>query len=189
MTTVFLSGSRRIGRLNETVRRRVDNIIGQRLRVVVGDANGADKAFQQYLAAKGYQNVVVYCSGNRCRNNAGNWPTENVPVAPELKGRDFYIVKDKAMAREADYGFILWDGASVGAFENLVELVRQTKTVLLYLSPDKTFHRIHTMDQVIALLESRPREVISEISRKVRMDALDSPGTHSVPQLSLSFDE
>src|SRR5690554_1976912 len=120
MTTVFLSGSRRIGRLNETVRRRVDNIIGQRLRVVVGDANGADKAFQQYLAAKGYQNVVVYCSGNRCRNNAGNWPTENVPVAPELKGRYFYIVKDKAMAREADYGFILWDGASVGTFENLV---------------------------------------------------------------------
>lgn len=167
MTTVFLSGSRRLSRLNVAVRSRVDNMIRQNFFVVVGDANGADKAFQKYLAEQQYPHVTVYCSGGDCRNNVGQWPVKHVPVDSKVKGRAFYVAKDRTMAREADYGFILWDGESVGAFGNLIELIVQGKNALVYLSPEKTFYRVSMFDEVRALLETRPPEVIEKICSKL----------------------
>lgn len=32
--------------------------------MIVGDANGVDKAVKTYLDGKGYKNVTIYCSGN-----------------------------------------------------------------------------------------------------------------------------
>src|SRR3990170_3898864 len=61
MTKVFIGGSRRLSRLNKDVKRRLDNIIERGFTVVVGDANGADKAVQQYLASRRYQKVIVFC--------------------------------------------------------------------------------------------------------------------------------
>ena len=52
MTTVFIGGSRSITRLNDTIRSRADNIMRQRFAIVIGDANGADKVVQSYLAEK-----------------------------------------------------------------------------------------------------------------------------------------
>ena len=67
MTTVFIGGSRKITRLNDTIRSRADNIMRQHFTVIIGDANGADKAMQSYFTAKGYRDVIVYCMDNRCR--------------------------------------------------------------------------------------------------------------------------
>ena len=61
MTTVFIGGSRSITRLNDTIRYTADNIMRQRFAIVIGDANGADKAVQSYLAAKAYRNVKEEC--------------------------------------------------------------------------------------------------------------------------------
>lgn len=80
MKTVFLSGSRAISRLNPEIRGRLEKITEKAFRVVVGDANGADKALQGYLNERGYPDVTVYCSGSQCRNNMGAWRTENVEV-------------------------------------------------------------------------------------------------------------
>ena len=49
MKAVFIGGSRRISRLNAEVRSRLDRIVDQKLPVLVGDANGADRSVQQYL--------------------------------------------------------------------------------------------------------------------------------------------
>ena len=46
MTKVFIGGSRRVTRLNADVQRRIDKIIEQGFPILVGDANGADKAIQ-----------------------------------------------------------------------------------------------------------------------------------------------
>jgi predicted Rossmann fold nucleotide-binding protein DprA/Smf involved in DNA uptake len=73
MTTVFLGGSRHISRLNDEVRARIDNMIERGFPIVIGDANGADKALQSYLKARGYRNVQVYCSGSSFRF-AGEFP-------------------------------------------------------------------------------------------------------------------
>lgn len=152
MTTVFVSGSRTITNLNKEIINRLQNIITQRFIIIVGDANGADKALQKYFSEINYQNVIVFCSSGQCRNNIGNWKIKSVSIAPELKGRDFYTQKDKAMAAEADYGFVLWDGASSGSFNNIIELLKNNKKSLVYFLPKKEFYSISKLADVQMLL-------------------------------------
>jgi hypothetical protein len=139
MTTVFISGSREIRILTKLVRDRLQNIVNQQFSIVVGDANGADKAVQKYLAEINYTQVSVYYAGSLCRNNLGNWHVESIQVDAKLKGRDFYTQKDKAMAAQADYGFVLWDGKSIGSFNNINELLSRNKKVLVYFAPEQAF--------------------------------------------------
>ena len=44
MTRVFIGGSRQVTRLTADVQRRIDKIIEQGFSILVGDANGVDKA-------------------------------------------------------------------------------------------------------------------------------------------------
>ena len=154
MTTVFLSGSRKISRLNNLVRTRIQNMLDQDFHIVVGDANGADKALQSYLADQGYRNVVVFCAGQDCRNNVGGWKVNEVPVNPKLKGRAFYTQKDKEMASQADYGLVLWDGKSVGSITNVYELLKSGKKAVVYLSPEKRFMSINDLNDVDDLIKN-----------------------------------
>jgi adenine-specific DNA-methyltransferase len=90
--------------------------------ILIGDANGADKAVQEYLAASGYRNVTVYCM-EQCRNNAGAWPTRNVKPPGARKDFAYYAAKDLVMAEEARCGVMLWDAKSKGTLNNMVNLV------------------------------------------------------------------
>lgn len=47
---VFIGGSLNLSRLNDTIRARASNILQQKFTVLIGDANGADKAMQSYFA-------------------------------------------------------------------------------------------------------------------------------------------
>ncbi|MDD4780986.1 MAG: hypothetical protein PHT02_10380 [Tissierellia bacterium] len=40
-----------------------------------------------------------------------NWPIENVMVEDKVKSFYFYVQKDIAMARNANYGFMILNGA------------------------------------------------------------------------------
>jgi hypothetical protein len=53
-STVFGAGSRQISRLPAEVKTRLDTMIEKGFQILVGDANGADKAVQRYLADKSY---------------------------------------------------------------------------------------------------------------------------------------
>ncbi|GAB5377842.1 MAG: hypothetical protein AcusKO_43040 [Acuticoccus sp.] len=139
MTKVFLSGSRRLSRLNASVERRLENMIAQGFQIILGDANGIDKAMQNYFAKRKYQSVTIYCSGRLCRNNTGQWDVRHVDVPPGLKGREFYSHKDRRMATEADYGLIVWDGKSAGSLANARELVRNGKSAVIYRSQWRDF--------------------------------------------------
>jgi len=78
MKKVFIGGSRRISRLNAEVTRRIDQMIERELDILIGDANGADKAVQAYLSERQYPNVAVFCTGGQCRNNVAGWPETGV---------------------------------------------------------------------------------------------------------------
>lgn len=186
MTTVFLSGSRRISRLNEEIRRRLHDIIQQNFRIVVGDANGADKALQKYFADVSYPNVTVYCSGETCRNNLGSWESKKVLVDSHLKGREFYTQKDKKMADDADYGVMLWDGKSAGTLSNVVELLKRNKKALVYLSPEKTFYLVSSVKDVRELLRKCDRETASVINNKIKLNG-SLEELERARQVSLSF--
>jgi hypothetical protein len=152
LTKVFIGGSRHLSRLSPDVKRRLDRIIAQRFEVVVGDANGADKAVQSYLASHGYRSVVVFCMTGACRNNVGDWPTRDVSAPRNARGFAYYAVKDGAMAQEATHGFMLWDGDSKGTLNNILSLVRQDKPVVVYFGPAKAFVKVRSRNDVMQLL-------------------------------------
>jgi hypothetical protein len=151
MSTVFIGGSRRIGRLNEVIRARLDNIVERGLQVVIGDANGSDRAVQAYLAQRGHRDVVVYCMGESCRNNLGRWNVQALEASGE-RGFDYYALKDAQMARNADCGFMIWDGKSKGTLLNVQRLLRAGKPVVIYFAPDRECMTVRTLDDLRALL-------------------------------------
>ena len=151
-THVFVAGSRKISRLPVAVKQRIDTIIDKGFQVLVGDANGADKAVQQYLADKAYQNVVVHCMEDGCRNNVGQWPSRHVPAARGARGFDYYSVKDLAMAEIAEFGLMLWDGKSKGTINNVVNLLCRSRPVIVYVVPTKSFETVRSMKDLLEIL-------------------------------------
>lgn len=96
------------------MKHRIDTIIEKGFTILIGDANGADRAVQRFVAEKGYRNVIVHCMAGNCRNNVGGWPTREI-VAPEgARGFAYYSTKDQAMVDDASHGLMLWDGKSKG---------------------------------------------------------------------------
>lgn len=169
MTTVFLSGSRKIGRIGEDVRGRLENMVQNRLTIVAGDANGADKAMQSYLHELEYPDVTIYFVGAVPRNNVGRWATRNVAVDGKLTGREFYAQKDREMAKVADFGFVLWDGKSPGSVQNMLWLLGQNKTAVVYLAPEKRFYNFRTEDELLDVLANCDDETLDDIGRKIAL--------------------
>ena len=165
MNSVFVGGSRRITQLSPAVAGRLDNIIVRGLNVLIGDANGADKAVQKYLASKRYGSVVVFCMGANCRNNVGNWATRNVSSNTAKRGFEYYATKDLRMAEEASYGFMLWDGKSKGTLNNVINLLKQGKKVLVYYSPGREFLTVAHVAELADLLRKCDEGVLQDLDR------------------------
>ncbi|MBB3999753.1 addiction module antidote protein [Aureimonas pseudogalii] len=147
MNTIFIGGSRHVSRLPIEVKKRLDNVIASHHQVIVGDANGADKAVQKHFLDAHYSNVTVFCSGDAPRNNLGSWTTHHVDVPKGTKGFQFYAAKDREMAREADFGLMIWDGKSPGTVLNVLRLVQEGKISVLFNVPDKLAVNVKTVDQ------------------------------------------
>lgn len=171
MTIVFLSGSRKIGRIADEVRRRIQKMVENNLEIVTGDANGADKAMQAYLAELQYPDVTIYYVGEQPRNNVGHWATKVVIGDKTLSGRDFYAQKDREMSRLADYGFVVWDGKSPGSAQNMLWLIEEGKAVVVYFAPEKQFYNIRTQDDLIELFEKCDDAALDEIGKKIDLPA------------------
>ncbi len=186
MTTVFVSGSRKISRLNKAIKDRLQNVLNQGFAIIVGDANGADKALQTHLSELHYSNVVVYCAGELCRNNIGKWEVRKVSVDPKLTGRAFYTQKDKEMAAEADYGFVLWDGKSPGSFNNIMELLKWQKKALVYFSPDDSFYSVSKLEDAQHLFNKCDQPAKDDISKKIKLSTTMREIEH-MAQGALSF--
>ncbi len=137
MNTIFIGGSRHVSRLPSDVKKRLDNVVASGHQVIVGDANGADKAVQKHLLERQYDKVVVFCTGDTPRNNLGTWRTHHVDAPKSARGFHFYAAKDREMAREADFGLMIWDGKSAGTLLNVMRLVTAGKIAVLFDVPAK----------------------------------------------------
>ncbi|NOT08917.1 MAG: hypothetical protein HOP28_12020 [Gemmatimonadales bacterium] len=142
MKTVFIGGSRKVFRLNEQIRLKLAEITERGFHVLVGDANGADRAVQAQLRDWGYTKVTVFFVGGAPRNNEGAWPTERIAPPSSARGADYYGAKDVVMARNAEAGLMIWDGKSKGTLANVRNLVREHKPVAVYVSQQKRFKNI-----------------------------------------------
>lgn len=145
---VFIAGPRSISSLDVEVKNRLSSIMEEGLTILIGDANGIDRAVQKYLNEKQYRNVIVYASNGIARNNIGFWPIQNVPVEKGVSGFDFYTRKDLQMANDADYGFMIWNGKSKGTLNDMITLAKAGKSALVYLTSRKEFHQFSSIDFV-----------------------------------------
>ncbi len=167
MTSVFIGGSRAISRLNSVIREKLDDFIAGNCAIYVGDASGADKAIQQYLAARGYGHVTVYCM-DRCRNNVASWPTKRINCGVNSKNFAYYAAKDRAMAEEAKCGMMLWDGRSKGTLNNIQNLLRLGKKTLVYLATDKAFHKLSSEEDLQHLLQRCDATSVANAQRQIK---------------------
>ncbi len=169
MAKIFIGGSRRISRLNADVNRRLDRICETQLCVMIGDANGADKAAQANFKNKNYNFVEVFCAGKVCRNNVGHWPTRMIS-AGSLKGFDFYAAKDRVMADEAAYGLMIWDGESIGTLMNVVRLIRNRKPVAIFVRPANQFVDLHNVEEFQRFLVEHGSEVRTKLESQAESE-------------------
>jgi len=181
MSKVFVGGSRRIIRLHPEVALRLDQILASKASILVGDANGADKSVQHFLKTKEYRDVEVFCSGDECRNNVGNWRLRRVAVDSGKRDFDFYAAKDQLMARETDSGLMIWDNKSAGTLMNALRLVRQGKRVSIFEAQRNRFQELHN--------ESEWKQFFStcddEVKRRIEKLSASDPETSGPVQASL----
>ncbi|WP_238365492.1 addiction module antidote protein [Mesobacterium pallidum] len=165
MNTIFIGGSRHVSRLPSEVKKRLDNVVASGHRVIIGDANGADKAVQKHFHDMHYDKVTVFCSGASPRNNIGTWLTRHVDAPKHAKGFQFYAAKDREMAREADFGLMIWDGKSPGTVLNVLRLAVAGKIAVLFNVPTKDVINIKSVDAW--------RNFIAHCSDELRRDVKD----------------
>ena len=70
-----------------------------------------------------------------------------VKVAENIKGFAFYAAKDMKMAEDVDFVFMIWNGKSKGTLNNIINLTKQNKKVVVYLTPHKVFYVLKTMEE------------------------------------------
>jgi len=185
MSRMFIGGSRRISRLNRDVRELIDDIVDQRFAILIGDANGVDKAVQRYLSSKQYDLVEVFCAGDVCRNNVGHWPTRTIDPQTLRRGFSFYAAKDRVMADEATAGLMVWDGESVGTLMNVFRLVHRNKQVTVFIAPTRRMLGLKKHEDWTRLVETCDADVRNRIERETPAEALHATTTDTHLQLPL----
>ena len=183
MTKVFIGGSRAVSRLNDLIRAQMDDLMRKGCMILIGDANGADKAVQQHFADSQYRNVTVFCM-DRCRNNVGGWETRSITSENRKYDFAYYAQKDLAMAREAHCGVMLWDGKSKGTLNNVLNLLHDCKKVLVYYAPFKAFHKLSNEDDFRVLISQMDLQKFGreeDSTRENRMWTKRSQGEKRLP--------
>jgi hypothetical protein len=171
MTTVFIAGSIAIKRLHPLFEERLSNVVASKLEVVLGDADGADKAIQQALLRREAGAVTVYCSGTKPRNNLGNWPTKNVFPEGRSGTRAFYTAKDIEMARVADYGLMIWDMKSTGTLSNVIELIRRRKKCVVFINDTESFLTVSDTESLAQLISNMSNMAKAKADEKINLTA------------------
>lgn len=162
---VFIAGPRAVLNLNDSIKERLLNIYNNNYTVLVGDANGVDRLIQSFYFDLKYKNVIVYASGNKVRNNLGNWNVEQIPVDSKIKGFDFYAQKDIAMSESSDYGFMIWNGKSKGTLNNMMNLLSNKKNILVYFIPRDRFILIDNNAKLKKLIDLCPIETKTLVTK------------------------
>lgn len=151
---VFTAGPRTVPELCDQVRQQIDHIIHNNDTILVGDSVGIDRAVQDYCREKRYQNVIVFAANGQARNNAGHFEVEDVKTDLRLKGFDYYAAKDRAMAEEADWGLMVWNGRSKGTLNDIIHMTCLNKQILVYYTPDGKFYSLKSTTDVDDFLRS-----------------------------------
>ena len=99
--------------------------------ILIGDCRGVDALVQEYT--KHYEKVTVFFVGNSPRNfKNSQWKIKHVTNPLKKTGRDFYSLKDNSMSIDCDIAVMIWNGASIGTFNNIKNCETLNKDILVF---------------------------------------------------------
>lgn len=81
------------------------------------------------------------------------------------------------MVDDAEYVLMLWDGESKGTLNSVINMIRQSKPVVVYLAPQKTFQSLRSVDDVSDLLSKCDRACVQRFERELGIEGTP----HRVP--------
>lgn len=169
MAMIFLGGSRDIFELPVPAIERIGAIVAAEHGVLIGDAPGADAEMQGLLAGYNYEHVGVFHARAKPRNNLGDWAAYHIPSPDGAKGFALHAGKDREMARRADYGLMIWDGASPGTCLNMLRLAIIGNPCVVYDTMRGMVATVHNTADWRAMLHHAGPEIHRAI--EVRMTA------------------
>lgn len=163
MTMIFLGGSRDIFELPVPATERIGAIVAAEHGVLIGDAPGADAEMQGLLAGYNYEYVGVFHGGPEPRNNLGDWAAYHVPPPDGARGFAIHAAKDREMVRRADFGLMVWDGASPGTCLNILRLAIIGCPCVVYDTMRGTVGTVHTIADWRAMMHHAGPDVRGEV--------------------------
>ena len=152
----MLSGSRPIQVLPPAVAAHVAELIDQRSSFIVGDAQGADYAFQKMLAGARYPLVEVYTSLSAPRSNLGGWRVHLVESGLKSRGAALHTAKDRHMVVRANAGVVIWDCQSVGSLANVIDFVEAEKPCWIWTPQEEFLFCVDSQSHLETLLLTYP---------------------------------
>ena len=135
--TIFLGGSQTANKLTIEIKNELVDYMNLGYKFIIGDCKGADCLIQKFLVENGYQNVVVYYSGERARINIGVFEEKQIDFNKYDQGYELYKRKDEQMAIDADAGFMVLNGATRGTMADIERLIALKKECRVAF-PDKS---------------------------------------------------
>lgn len=169
MKNIFISGSMQIKNINKLVIERIENIINENFTVLVGDAKGVDSSIQEILVSKKYKKVKVYCAGNYPRNNIGGWGIETIQTEHKPNTRLYFTAKDIKMANNCDFGLMIWDSKSTGTLSNVLELLQQKKTSVVFVNKLKKFFTVSNINEFENLVSIMSDSAFNKADKKIKL--------------------
>lgn len=128
---LLLMGSKafRAEKLPVEITERLEPAIESHMVIIVGEAPGACRLYQDYLQSKGYREVLVG-HAKSLRYNVGNWTTRK--YGNDLRERERRMIED------CDSALAIWVDHSGVIAENLELLKRLGKPTFLYEASTQT---------------------------------------------------
>ena len=77
------------------------------------------------------------------------------------------------MADTAEYGLMLWDGKSKGTINNVVNLSRDGKPVVVYVAPKKQFLTVKAFDDLRDVLAQGETESVERVVSELHLEGLE----------------
>lgn len=142
---VFISGSRSQQEIPKMVQVSLDLIRKQNIKVLIGDSDkGVDNEIIDYFRlAPTYPFLKMFTIKQKARVKAEDkWDTKFIETDPSLKPQAKQMVKDRAMADEADWGLAIFNPitlnryksiqVSAGTLRNTIQLLLNKKAVKFF---------------------------------------------------------
>jgi len=170
MAMIFIGGSRDIFELPVPTIERIGTIVAAEHGVLIGDAPGADAEMQGLLAGYNYEHVGVFHAGEEPRNNLGDWAAYHIQPPDGARGFAFHAAKDREMARRADFGLMVWDGASPGRCLNVLRLAMIGSPCIVYDTMRGTVATVHNIADWRAMLHHAGPDVRREVEARMTAD-------------------